>query len=77
MSDLVVAVLQLACSSSRNSPAKPLAARPGAFGGGIFKQAFCNQLPHTNQVTISKLHRREHAGRTCLHVAIHQNMSPI
>lgn len=58
MSDLVVAVLQLTCSSSRNSPAKPLAVRPGALGGGIFKQAFSNQLPHTNQVSISDLHRR-------------------
>lgn len=58
MSDLVVAVLQLTCGSSWNSPAKPLAVRPGTFGGGIFSQAFSNQLPHTNQVPISNLHRR-------------------
>lgn len=58
MSDLVVAVLQLTCSSSRNSPAKPLGVGPGAFGGGIFSQAFSNQLPHTNQVSFSDLHRR-------------------
>ena len=57
MSDLVVAVLQLTCSSSRNTPAKPLAVRPGAPGGGIFSQAFSNQLPHTNQVPISYLHK--------------------
>lgn len=58
MSDLIVAVLQLPCRSSRNSPAEPLAVGPGAFGGGIFKQAFSNQLPHTNQVPISDLYRR-------------------
>lgn len=57
MSDFVVAVLQVTCSSSRNNPAKPAAVWPGALGGGIFSQAFPNQLPHTNQVTISNLHR--------------------
>lgn len=56
MSDLVVAVLQLACSSSRNSPTKPLAVRPGALGGGVFNQALSNQLAHTHQVSISDLH---------------------
>lgn len=57
MSDFVVAVLQVTCSSSRNNPAKPPAVWPGAFGGGIFSQAFPNQLPHANQVTISNLDR--------------------
>lgn len=55
MSDLVVAVFQLTCSSSRNNPAEPLAVGPGALGGGIFSQAFTNQLPHTNQVPIPDL----------------------
>lgn len=40
MSDLVVAVLQLTSSSSRNSPAKSLAVWLGALRGGIFSQAF-------------------------------------
>lgn len=57
VSDFVVAVLQVTCSSSWNNPAKPAAVWPGALGGGIFSQAFPNQLPHTNQVTISNLHR--------------------
>lgn len=57
MSDLVVAVLQLTCSSSRNSPAKSLAVGPGALSGGVFSQALSYQLPHTDQVSISDLHR--------------------
>lgn len=60
MSDLVVAVLQLPRGPSRNSPAKPLAVWLGAPGGGIFSQAFPNQLPHTDQVPVSELqHHRE------------------
>lgn len=59
MSDLVVAVLQVTCRSSRNDPAKPPAVWPGALGGGILSQAFPHQLPHTNQVSISDLHRRQ------------------
>lgn len=67
MSDLVVAVLQLPCCSSRNSPAEPLAVRPGAFGGGIFKQAFSNQPPHTNQVPISDLWHKMKVERNTKH----------
>lgn len=63
MSDFVVAVLQVTCSSSRNNPAKPAAVWPRALGGGIFSQAFPNQLPHTNQVTISNLLRWGRQGR--------------
>lgn len=55
MSDLVVAVLQLTSSSPRNSPAKSLAVRSGALGGGIVSKAFPDQLPHTNQVPISDI----------------------
>lgn len=59
MSDLVVAVLQLTRSSSRNSPAKPLGVGPGAPGGGVLSQAFSNQLPHDHQVSISDLHIKQ------------------
>ena len=58
MSDLVVAMLQLTGSSTRDGPAKSLAVRFGALGGGVFSQTFSNQLPQTNQVTISDLQRR-------------------
>lgn len=63
MTDFVVAVLQLSCSSSRNSPAKPVAVRPGALGGSIFSQTFSNQLSHTNQVPVSDLQEETCGGK--------------
>lgn len=59
MSDLVVAVLQLARGSSRDGPAESLAVRSGAFGVGVFSQAFPDQLSNTHQVSVSHLHTPE------------------
>lgn len=59
MSDLVVAVLQLARGSSRDVPAESLAVRPGAFGIGVFSQAFPDQLSNAHQVSVSHLHTPE------------------
>ena len=59
VSDLVVAGLQLSLRSPGNDPTEPLAVWLGALGCGIFSQAFPSQLPHTNQVAISDLPKRE------------------
>lgn len=55
MSDFVVAVFQLTGRSSRDGPAKSLAVGFGAFGVGVVTQAFANQLPHTDQISILDL----------------------
>lgn len=59
MSNLVVAVLQLTSSSSRDRPAEPLVVGSGALGGGVFRQAFPHQLSHAHQVTVFYLRKAE------------------
>lgn len=58
MSDLVVAVLQLARCSSWDDPAEPLAVWSGALGVGVFDQAFPDQLSNAQQVSISHLNQK-------------------
>lgn len=55
MSDLVVAVLQLSCCSSRDDPAQSLAVGFPALGSGIFDQALGHKLPHAHQIPIFNL----------------------
>lgn len=50
MRDLVVALLQLSCRSSRDDPAQPLAVGLPALGSRVLHQALGDELPHTHQV---------------------------